>query len=117
MRISDWSSDVCSSDLRIITAHDLDIEPVREDLLKLVQIARCGGRLPVRQKLRHGPLAPGGERDQPVGAPCKRMERDVRSFMHRPVEMGRRHKPAERSEEHQSELPSPMRNPYAAFRL
>src|SRR3546814_13307282 len=54
LRISDWSSDVCSSDLTVCCAHRLGLMPVQSD--RLPACAEHGGRLPsqhgvVRQRL------------------------------------------------------------------
>src|SRR3546814_2551286 len=88
MRISDWSSDVCSSDLaRGDDAGTLD------DNLKTGTSLRMR-RAPARQHHPAGgrqALAPGPKR--PPGAPRKQP----------------------RSEEHTSEIQSLMRNPYAVF--
>src|SRR3546814_1149154 len=91
MRISDWSSDVCSSDLR-------------RDILRLGQI------LPIF--LRHLgthriDLDPRGIEDRAIiGAPLILDDVAVRHFALRP-----------RSEEHTSELQSLMRISYAVFCL
>src|SRR3546814_4710947 len=87
MRISDWSSDVCSSDL---------------GLLRAAGPFRC----PHRTRLR-GRKPPGAA--VPAAAPGRRSR-------HLPVG-ARRRRAALRSEEHTSELQSLMRISYAVFCL
>src|SRR3546814_6780185 len=102
MRISDWSSDVCSSDLR--------------ELAGQAQLARCGlaalllllapalalvGALDDALEQHAGPFGMAGE---PV----------IEVILDRGLDqLGRRH----RSEEHTSELQSLMRISYAVFCL
>src|SRR3546814_4286788 len=112
MRISDWSSDVCSSDLRIA-----DIGRVAED-----QVERPDDPLaPV-------PQAKGGATGhlQRLGIASRIAERilariDADPARPRPFgERGEQQRPrpgAERSEEHTSELQSLMRISYAVFCL
>src|SRR3546814_4813152 len=116
MRISDWSSDVCSSDLAIeITAdHPIDVaaRPVRAQFLA----ERIGAVEEVRRHivdavdaqprvlLKEGP---------PVLRAGERGDGDVvqLQFEFRIAAIG------PRSEEHTSELQSLMRNSYAVFCL
>src|SRR3546814_9404082 len=101
MRISDWSSDVCSSDLAIIAA-GLRLEFHRDDVR-------------ARSRLRHREAADVLARDQPGQvfgflfgiAPAADLV---------DAEVGMR-AVAERSEEHPSELQSLMRISYAVFCL
>src|SRR3546814_8038215 len=94
MRISDWSSDVCSSDLR---------EHGRSDAI-----------------LHHLVLARGQRRDRGVGQHVLRAARDIAEIFldlglgGREIDIAREH---ERSEEHTSELQSLMRISYAVFCL
>src|SRR3546814_3617518 len=90
MRISDWSSDVCSSDL------------VRRDRGKC-RADRRGGRL----------------RDHPFrrSDPDPAAESGSRRRAFRRVERGDRDQQGARSEEHTSELQSLMRSSYAVFCL
>src|SRR3546814_2850731 len=103
MRISDWSSDVCSSDLvGAIEAGDSPVPACRRDpviglvaaSLTMIGIDIVTGRSP------HG-LAAGIEKAEPdrniIGVGAKRVPR--------------------RSEEHTSELQSLMRISYAVFCL
>src|SRR3546814_7917963 len=94
MRISDWSSDVCSSDLALA-----DVEPAREIRLRCAAIAKRaqgfgalmgGEHWPASHLLsaRHGAGAP---------LPCPRND--------------------QRSEEHTSELLSLLRRSYAVYCL
>src|SRR3546814_2313857 len=105
MRISDWSSDVCSSDLRwlIPTAEVSLTNIVREEILAEEELP-----------LRFAALTP-----------CFRSEagaagRDTRGFIRQhqfdKVEMVSITTP-DRSEEHTSELQSLMRTSYAVFCL
>src|SRR3546814_9817405 len=98
MRISDWSSDVCSSDLwklRRILDRDGDITIVYEEFLE-----EGAGRRSLSLTRR------SGEKDQPVLAPEQaQILDDARMQSER----------AERSEEHTSELQSIMRISYAVF--
>src|SRR3546814_930040 len=97
MRISDWSSDVCSSDLRDVLARHLG-GAKRHDLGRFGaldgQVRARRDRQP-RGVLMRGDIG-GGDRDFAVGG----VGADE-----------------ERSEEHTSELPSLMRTSYAVFCL
>src|SRR3546814_6910497 len=106
MRISDWSSDVCSSDLRIA-------DDQREESAQRFVDARMLRRL--------APRRIGDEKGQPQAdgqngcgikdaqAPCDRGARQLRRDAGSEVEV--------RSEEHTSELQSLMRISYAVFCL
>src|SRR3546814_940882 len=103
MRISDWSSDVCSSDLQPI----LHPEDRRAD-----------------QKIAHGAAAdPGderekGERDEGLPAPSRRQRTGCgEDGDPEQVEPGEYGADLPRSEEHTSELQSLMRSSYAVFCL
>src|SRR3546814_2013719 len=96
MRISDWSSDVCSSDLERVDVPDLDA------------IEGCGGVDGVQ------------ERAHPRGAPSA--EGILQRLLSVGVAVvgeagGLGHVDEERSEEHTSELQSLMRISYAVFFL
>src|SRR3546814_1496653 len=107
MRISDWSSDVCSSDLvrrRCADRHDRE------------------GRGEVRGVRRHANVGPAGRCATRYGGhePCARMRRDfaenaliealrVRAMDKRLLDI--------RSEEHTYELQSLIRNSYAVLCL
>src|SRR3546814_6941604 len=87
MRISDWSSDVCSSDLReALDSHGL--------------VDACKARPPYRQN-----DCPGAAGSQFVA-----LRRKIQVFPHAVVAI-------DRSEEHTSELQSLMRISYAVFCL
>src|SRR3546814_1267602 len=108
MRISDWSSDVCSSDLQV----------------------RWRARRAREQRLDAGAPAEGrddrrfqGERAARHGRPHRDADPQPQAFGHR-VQRGlhqgsrdRGGRPARRSEEHTSELQSLMRISYAGFCL
>src|SRR3546814_2970450 len=108
MRISDWSSDVCSSDLRVFE-HALDVILRLEDRDRLDPVedgdgprARVAvGAQPFVHIARPGVVGGDGER---IAAAI--------IAEHLP-EIGR----PQRSEEHTSELQSLMRIPYAVFCL
>src|SRR3546814_4898621 len=101
MRISDWSSDVCSSDLPELSKRLADRGGVR---------IRFGGSawLPSGRKCSgRDDLLPSAARDlQCAGAPC---DGDPPAGNHGSV--------SGRSEEHKSELQSLMRISYAVFCL
>src|SRR3546814_4561276 len=118
MRISDWSSDVCSSDLRIdprpesLAGATPDIcihrrtKAARQTGGGLADRCHAGGGDGIRQ-----PIVRGGDRrmvdlDEAVVSHCPSPPRPVRQGW-------RRH----RSEEHTSELQSLMRISYAVFCL
>src|SRR3546814_4347478 len=109
MRISDWSSDVCSSDLLAPE----QIEP-----------RVCGLAVPVRDRM-HCPAAPQATRirlgvlrpearSRPICSGCSAPGSGRRC---RCAKSGRRTDCGSRSEEHTSELQSLMRISYAVFCL
>src|SRR3546814_10341003 len=103
MRISDWSSDVCSSDLGIDRAIETDVgrHIARDDRLWMP-----GG---YRGAQRRSIAVDGLGRVEPVavGLAVQRAGADGTRIRRR----------AARSEEHTSELQSLMRNSYAVFCL
>src|SRR3546814_1837169 len=108
MRISDWSSDVCSSDLH------RPCRLVREE--RAVHPANAAdqavrGRA-VDQVLHAHPLAPRRQRQRAVFDKGVRIDQIVDILAHRALA-----RPAPRSEEHTSELQSLMRISYAVFCL
>src|SRR3546814_1884813 len=107
MRISDWSSDVCSSDLD-------PAQPYR----RAASADRRTGHTPLRDG-RHQPSADSGRRGrvrttEGVGQPVFRRHRSAAHPRDR-LAGGRMAGP--RSEEHTSELQSLMRISYAVFCL
>src|SRR3546814_7850665 len=102
MRISDWSSDVCSSDLRT-AARSLQRHA---HLLPRSVVGRRRGTLSDGRRLRGWPVA-------------DRWIRHLSGCGNRPFSRGSGQgcHPAERSEEHTSELQSLMRISYAVFCL
>src|SRR3546814_8820510 len=98
MRISDWSSDVCSSDLKGSGVRAAPFRPRECSLLSRAASPGAGVRLVRKCRDRRRPAL------QPVGRNVegRRLDR-------------RRYRP--RSEEHTSELQSLMRTPYAVFCL
>src|SRR3546814_2878567 len=110
MRISDWSSDVCSSDLgnhQQVVAAQLD--------------DGCGQNRPQRRRHHHG------HRDGPENGPAERQREDGRNISADAEIHGVTHVVhagtaqydvlRQRSEEHTSELQSLMRISYAVFCL
>src|SRR3546814_2546434 len=115
MRISDWSSDVCSSDLAV--ANGTEAEPERRD----------PGLIPSRERAHHRPETV--ERDREAlpahGVPDRsvptRPNPACRNRCRRNAPRRQRGPPRSlrkgRSEEHTSELQSLMRISYAVFCL
>src|SRR3546814_5485278 len=98
MRISDWSSDVCSSDLRQPAAHS--------------RFGAC----PRRTGMGYGPHRPGASKGQTngrcaIGPGNRRLDRGQSGEPRTRAEV------SSRSEEHTSELQSLMRISYAVFCL
>src|SRR3546814_2601395 len=114
MRISDWSSDVCSSDLRF--------GPGRSGgVLAAVQRAAFGGAHHSKSEISFLPATP---------AMASRLPREHKAGASPALRRAREHQPPPsklrrgghpttgwRSEEHTSELQSLMRNSYAVFCL
>src|SRR3546814_3024545 len=69
MRISDWSSDVCSSDLWI--AHERELEQLLVDLVRNHFL--CGDRAAVARQLGGDPMA--GQVVESMARPLKVVER------------------------------------------
>src|SRR3546814_6139988 len=92
MRISDWSSYVCSSDLKTWKSGE------KCDLARPLQHALCFSARPAR------PTWPGPRRQEEWTDGIRKALRPARDG-------------ASRSEEHTSELQSLMRNSYAVFCL
>src|SRR3546814_7675439 len=99
MRISDWSSDVCSSDLGEVSGETLGVELARQRRRR-----RAGARILDRERQRQRKVA-AGERGVDLD----------RIALPAGVVAGQRLAP--RSEEHTSELQSLMRISYAGFCL
>src|SRR3546814_9733605 len=96
MRISDWSSDVCSSDLLLRHPHPRGAGDRRRDRGDQIYRPRPGPRArAVARRDRKGPEGP------------QLQAQDERA--------GAGHDPPHRSEEHTSELQSLMRISYAVF--
>src|SRR3546814_10240290 len=107
MRISDWSSDVCSSDLAISLCCDGGAFHVYADRARLAE-AKRGFRM------AQFPVAiVGGHDGASAQPPLELLLRTAENIM-RGLGHGKLHF---RSEEHTSELQSLMRNSYAVFCL
>src|SRR3546814_10604458 len=99
MRISDWSSDVCSSDLWCACAHDDGIYPRPHDA-QADNLRLCVARWPHW----HGPFEAPPSLTSDLGARWRApVDHRQESYFHA------------RSEEHTSELQSLMRISYAVF--
>src|SRR3546814_3045562 len=125
MRISDWSSDVCSSDLSGACAKHRDRRLPPPDTGRLAFfrdqreiLVRSGnqivGALP--QYAAQAPLG-GGKQHLPVGMPCIRGNGKAKTVQLTNGFAVDQHAAAFRSEEHTSELQSLMRTSYAVFCL
>src|SRR3546814_8131435 len=116
MRISDWSSDVCSSDL----LQSIDTENI-QPLIFLVRSDGASGRRALandfdgvaffKNKCRHGHARQPGKTSAAILRPR------VRHLQLSPVLLFVWHGNPARSEEHTSELQSLMRISYAVFCL
>src|SRR3546814_2828418 len=104
MRISDWSSDVCSSDLH--AAHGWARTQAGRRASAHANDSRISQPQPARDPRR---VQPSGFR-LPLGHALHRTRQDRRG-------QGAHQAAAPRSEEHTSELQSLMRTSYADFRL
>src|SRR3546814_5366714 len=98
MRISDWSSDVCSSDLTAGIKRGLAVIEVKDVIDDIVQ--------QVALMAHHHHRSPIGP--EQGFQPQRRFQ---------VVAVGRLVQQQQRSEEHTSELQSPMRLSYTVFRL
>src|SRR3546814_9154373 len=127
MRISDWSSDVCSSDLHLFAAGShcrCDRKAGVSSLSRQHDAARCNDlgwrafRICGGQQGSPGPLQQGdGETDRICPA-YRGPAEEGRKQGECPAGAWRRHHHSgERSEEHTSELQSLMRTSYAVFCL
>src|SRR3546814_8916994 len=109
MRISDWSSDVCSSDLRAAAIEqavqvDVDHAPPAIERIFVHRRRRPGDARRADENIdlaERGGAGGGGSLDRGGIGDVERLD------------IAR----ADRSEEHTSELQSLMRNSYAVFRL
>src|SRR3546814_10041128 len=109
MRISDWSSDVCSSDLQTAVDRRLDIFGIHR--LRPRNCARQSG-------LREGTGAAADQRTETVSRTHRAHSSNLATWPAPPPPRPRHQPVAEpRSEEHTSELQSLMRISYAVFCL
>src|SRR3546814_7625747 len=124
MRISDWSSDVCSSDLLLPVDHHA--RPAQQDmqasitepaalLRQLAQLLPNIGIVTTLRPVAHAlPIGPCDTARPPLAHPMASLEMGDRF----PLNGGRHHFfVRRRSEEHTSELQSLMRISYAVFFL
>src|SRR3546814_9832831 len=140
MRISDWSSDVCSSDLHACQDHRSDsAAPWRAQgegrrqqnhggeqhrhsqqaiELEAVRRGREAGRLHQLDEARQAPEGDGlGRREALLNLVHRQIGRQLEAVMEERALAGMRQPGIERSEEHTSELQSLMRISYAVFCL
>src|SRR3546814_6607960 len=103
MRISDWSSDVCSSDLRPVFRRTERLSRLAKPAATLAQSRRSHGWHDGRCAHQEHPGTPAANRTRPV-----RRRQCYGTYAG---------KPCARSEEHTSELQSLMRISYAVFCL
>src|SRR3546814_10609457 len=116
MRISDWSSDVCSSDLRPDAHRGAGEFPAAERAAAAVLGLRrpCRGRPAGRDRfLQDRPRADAAASVLVDGARRNRADRGDRAHLRRMAQQ----QGQARSEEHTSELQSLMRISYAVLRL
>src|SRR3546814_1691803 len=116
MRISDWSSDVCSSDLRrsrVRRAVEHARRPADRSTEGAASVARAPGYRDRRPRCRSRAAGSAGrEEDRVPQALVDHGGAHRPAFLHRADEASRT-----RSEEHTSELQSLMRISYAVFCL
>src|SRR3546814_7123831 len=115
MRISDWSSDVCSSDLRI----DLGELAEGDDLVVALLLAIAREALQPQLVPAETPAKPAGDKDRRLHAPHRQCDIGARREPAGPAQRARLARQTEipRSEEHTFELQSLMRISYAVFCL
>src|SRR3546814_5045816 len=104
MRISDWSSDVCSSDLNsLFVGCFLGLPDHVQQFAYCVGLTLCLDRLAIKEVMRLGNQVLNVEADGFIGGGIVgNAHQNIRSII-------------SRSEEHTSELQSLMRNSYAVF--
>src|SRR3546814_8208705 len=123
MRFSDWSSDVCSSDLSVNTQRR-HIYALQEFQI----VSRCQFSKHVQQITRNGDFSDCGPgcaifdeeaRRAPAVVACYWIDAHADKFGHinAPLDVGHQFSRRLRSEEHTSELQSLMRISYAVFCL
>src|SRR3546814_4535656 len=114
MRIRDWSSDVCSSDLHGVVQHRFRQQLLRLGVLVLQHLQPSRLRH-VQPAIPGLPLVEGGIRDAVTTADIRRLRTGL-LLPQDPDDLLFR-EPSCRSEEHTSELQSLMRTSYAVFCL
>src|SRR3546814_4692946 len=125
MRISDWSSDVCSSDLQHLRPNARKCYPCVR--YKTSPMSRVAHPCPTGEKLAATQLASSSYRllqgvmsDRLASPRSKVQPKTKRPRLHKVILLNDDYTPREfvvRSEEHTSELQSLMRNSYAVFCL
>src|SRR3546814_6710867 len=120
MRISDWSSDVCSSDLKRLAIGDTGRRFPQSNQAQAPSAGQSGCRGLGNQRSTIRALFLIGRRQScghsHVAAPCLNDARNSLLVERSATDLDRR-RVTTRSEEHTSELQSLMRNSYAVFCL
>src|SRR3546814_10178147 len=119
MRISDWSSDVCSSDLigcrkEVRLPRPFRCQILQQDAAFGIDASRLKHRFHHLPRDPHDDARIVGRRGQPRRSGCRRRVRAITRAMCEGDQPARRQS---RSEEHTSELQSLMRISYAVFCL
>src|SRR3546814_1258565 len=112
MRISDWSSDVCSSDLDLV--QELDLEGYRNLQAAVSWVYEDIASTEQRHALFAAEFARSVSREEPIGKAFWAAGRDVLEGSRLAFQLSQSNL---RSEEHTSELQSLMRLSYAVFCL
>src|SRR3546814_3348591 len=115
MRISDWSSDVCSSDLRI--ERDSPLDPKRFDRITLLRPGVVVSAPPFTGAAAHRTGTAIALICRSPGRCCHHIEKNLPQWARPRVRSRQRLSLIIRSEEHTSELQSLMRISYAVFCL
>src|SRR3546814_1919948 len=116
MRISDWSSDVCSSDLQI-EHHENPHQPISAQISRLVHAGSSGSV--ICASADHS-IGVGGSNKASEGRPVSNARASDWASRAAAIDPGEISPPirrSKRSEEHTSELQSLMRISYAVFCL
>src|SRR3546814_4935426 len=111
MRISDWSSDVCSSDLVRVLPELLEVA----SRAQREQVLQQSGQVDHHARQQRQSVEQADQVHQP--GPDDRQAERVVQFVEQLGQSGLRWLRAARSEEHTSELQSLMRSSYAVFCL
>src|SRR3546814_10415099 len=120
MRISDWSSDVCSSDLVSATRHCRTTFPASSRYRLLGSRTNYSfqhGNAPARPEVTRRRIVSFAPATCPAGVVANSRVRRLKTQKTCHPSQNRWSSPATRSEEHTSEIQSLMRKSYAVFCL